>query len=393
MKNSPEDKNSTINSDATFIDNPSDTTSSIFSNMPKWVPYAIALFFGMQIVFHFIENSIEALNSFFIIIFVSLFLSFAIEPAVNILARRGMKRGLATGLVFLISLLIIGLFSFAIVSLVIDEVTKLANNPQDLTEKITSFINDTFNTQINTDSLNDAVRNSDFLDSWASDAFSVSTSAISVIFQIFTIALFTFYFVADAPKLRRALLRRLPAKKQAVVLNTWELAIEKTGGYIYSRSLLAILSGFTHWVFFSILDIKYALALAVWVGFISQFIPVIGTYIAGVLPVLIAFTNSPTTALWVLLFVFIYQQVENYLFAPRITSKTMNMHPAVAFGSVIVGGSVFGIVGALLSLPAAAMIQAILSSHLGEHEIIDSPMTKDPQKKEKLRNIDEPTSS
>lgn len=353
--------------------------------MPKWIPLAIAIFFLFQLIFIFIQDSIQALNSFFTIIIVSLFLSFAIEPAVNMLARRGMKRGVATGLVFLFLIIIIGLFSFAIVSLVIDEVTKLTDNPQDITEKITGFINSHFNTHINTDSLNRAVKDSKFLDTWASDAFSVGTSAVGVIFEMFTIALFTFYLVADAPKLRRALLRRLPTKKQEVVLNTWELAIDKTGGYIYSRTLLAVLSGISHYIFFIIFDVKYALALAVWVGFVSQFIPVIGTYIAGILPILIGFTRSPSAALWIFVFVFVYQQVENYLFAPRITARTMNMHPAVAFGAVIVGGSIFGTVGALLSLPAVAMLQAILSTHLGEHEIIDSPMTKEPIKRRKLR--------
>ena len=229
------------------------------------------------------------------------------------------------------------------------------------------------------------MRDSKFVDTLTSNAFTVGTSAVAVIFELFTIALFTFYLVADAPKLRRTLLRRLPAKKQEVVLNTWELAIEKTGGYIYSRTLLAILSGLSHWIFFSIYGVKYALALAVWVGFVSQFIPVIGTYMAGILPILIGFTKSPATALWILVFVVIYQQVENYLFAPRITARTMNMHPAVAFGAVIVGGSIFGTVGALLSLPAVAMGQAILTTYLGEHEIIDSPMTKEPIRKRKLR--------
>lgn len=367
-----------------IIEAPIDAAVSAFSNVPKWVPYSIALFFIFQLVFNFVEDAISSLHSFFIIIIVSMFLSFAIEPAVNILCRRGMKRGYATGLVFLFLTLLLGLFFFAIVSLVVEEVSKLANNPQDITEKVTSFINQHFNTHINTDSLNKAVKDSKFLESFASDAFSIGTSAVGVIFQLFTIALFTFYLVADAPKLRRTVLRRLPTEKQKVVLSTWELAIEKTGGYIYSRTLLAVLSGLFHWVFFSIYGIKYAIALAVWVGFVSQFIPVIGTYIAGILPILIAFTKSPSAALWVFVFVFIYQQVENYLFAPRITSRTMNMHPAVAFGAVIVGGSIFGTVGALLSLPAVAMLQALVSSYLGEHEIIDSPMTKDPVRRIKL---------
>ncbi|MBP9116143.1 MAG: AI-2E family transporter [Acidimicrobiia bacterium] len=383
--NNTTDNSDSVESNDTLIDVQLSSTHSIFMKMPKWIPLAIAIFFLFQLIFIFIQDSIQALNSFFTIIIVSLFLSFAIEPAVNMLARRGMKRGVATGLVFLFLIIIIGLFSFAIVSLVIDEVTKLTDNPQDITEKITGFINSHFNTHINTDSLNRAVKDSKFLDTWASDAFSVGTSAVGVIFEMFTIALFTFYLVADAPKLRRALLRRLPTKKQEVVLNTWELAIDKTGGYIYSRTLLAVLSGISHYIFFIIFDVKYALALAVWVGFVSQFIPVIGTYIAGILPILIGFTRSPSAALWIFVFVFVYQQVENYLFAPRITARTMNMHPAVAFGAVIVGGSIFGTVGALLSLPAVAMLQAILSTHLGEHEIIDSPMTKEPIKRRKLR--------
>lgn len=379
------DKKTDESLDEQIIEVHVDGTGSAFSNVPKWVPYSIAMFFIFQLIYNFVEDAISSLHGFFVIVIVSLFLSFAIEPAVNILCRRGMKRGYATGLVFVFLVLLVGVFFFAIVSLVVEEVSKLANNPQDITEKVTSFINQHFNTHINTDSLNKAVKDSKFVESFASDAFTIGTSAVGVIFQLFTIALFTFYLVADAPKLRRTLLRRLPKEKQKVVLSTWELAIEKTGGYIYSRTLLAILSGLFHWAFFSIYGIKYAIALAVWVGFVSQFIPVIGTYIAGILPIMIAFTKSPTAALWVFVFVFLYQQIENYLFAPRITSRTMNMHPAVAFGAVIVGGSIFGTVGALLSLPAVAMLQALVSSYLGEHEVIDSPMTKDPVRRIKLR--------
>ena len=83
--------------------------------------------------------------------------------------------------------------------------------------------------------------------------------------------------------------------------------------------------------------------------------PVVGTYIAGALPTLIALAVDPVDALWVLGFALVYQQVENYLFAPRISARTMSLHPAVAFGSVIAGGGLFGPVGALLALPAAAV--------------------------------------
>ena len=74
----------------------------------------------------------------------------------------------------------------------------------------------------------------------------------------------------------------------------------------------------------------------------------------------------------VLVFVVVYQQIENYLFLPRITARTMDLHPAVAFGSAIAGGAVLGGVGAILAIPGAAMIQALLSNTGTRHEVIDS---------------------
>ena len=76
-------------------------------------------------------------------------------------------------------------------------------------------------------------------------------------------------------------------------------------------------------------------ALALWVGIVSQFLPVVGTYLAGVLPVLLTFLDSPVKALIVLIAIVVYQQIENYLFSPRITARTMELHPALAFGAAL----------------------------------------------------------
>ena len=119
----------------------------------------------------------------------------------------------------------------------------------------------------------------------------------------------------------------------------------------------------------------YTLALALWVGIISQFIPVIGTYIAGALAVLVAVLNDPVDGIIVLAFVIVYQQVENYYFAPRVTAQTLSLHPAVAFGAVIVGAALLGPVGALLALPATAVMSAFIAE-LGErHEVVESELT------------------
>ncbi|MEP7115898.1 MAG: AI-2E family transporter, partial [Ilumatobacteraceae bacterium] len=214
-----------------------------------------------------------------------------------------------------------------------------------------------------------------FIRSQQGKVVDLSVTALGVLVKALSVLLFTFYLVADGPKLRRVICSRLRPDRQRRVLDGWELAIDKTGGYIYSRALLAGLSAFSHWVLFQAIGIQAPVAMALWVGLISQFLPVVGTYIAGALPVLVQFVDSPPKALIILIFVILYQQVENYFLLPRITARTMDLHPAIAFGSAIAGGAVLGAVGAVLAIPAAAMAQAVLSNIGERHEVIDSRLT------------------
>jgi len=161
-----------------------------------------------------------------------------------------------------------------------------------------------------------------------------------------------------------------------MVLHMWEVAIHKTGGYLYSRLLLATISAAFAWVAFEVIGVPSPLALALWMGVVSQFVPVIGTYIGGALPLLVALLDEPRNALWILLFMFVYQQFENYFLAPRITSATMAIHPAVAFGVAIAGANIIGPIGALLALPAAAIIQAFVSTYLERHEVVEHEMVE-----------------
>ena len=153
------------------------------------------------------------------------------------------------------------------------------------------------------------------------------------------------------------------------VLEIWDIAIAKTGGYIASRAILALIAALVHWAAFVIIGMPSSLALAIWVGVISQFIPVVGTYIAGVLPLLVGLLDEPKTGVWALIVIIVYQQLENYIFAPRITAQTMQIHVAVAFGAVIAGNAILGIIGALLALPFAATLQSIVSAAAERHDI------------------------
>jgi len=267
---------------------------------------------------------------------------------------------------------------------VFDETNNLIDNAPGYIEDGEDWLNRTFDLNLSSDQLSDQLSDPDgpfrsFVTSAAGNAVGLSFSVVGVIFRLFTIALFVFYLVADGPRFRRVVCSFLRPQRQRMVLDTWEIAIEKTGGYIYSRGLLAIISGFAHWIAFTVIGVKYAIALAVFVGIMSQFVPVVGTYIAAGLPILVALASSPADAAWVAGFAIGYQQIENYLFAPRITARTMSLHPAVAFGTVIAGAGLLGGIGALLALPAAAVLQAIGSTYIDRHPVVETPMTAVPE--------------
>ena len=81
--------------------------------------------------------------------------------------------------------------------------------------------------------------------------------------------------------------------------------------------------------------------------------------------------------LWIIIvFIVVYQQIENYVFAPRITARTMELHPAVAFGAALAGASLLGAVGAVLALPAAAMMQALAGEWGKRYDVVDSHLTE-----------------
>lgn len=354
--------------------------------MPLWVPRAIVLFMVGVATLFTLRWLIVELQSFLLIVVSSLFLSFALEPAVNWLAHHGIRRGLATGMVMLGGFASTVVFLAVLGSALFTQVSEFANDFPARVEHIETQINERFDAELDFDNLVDSFEQQDLqgiATRLAENALVLGISAVGVIFTLFTIALFTFYMVADGPRFRRTVLSFLTPERQEAVLDGWEIAIQKTGGYIYSRGLLALLSTVVTTIFLEMLGIEYAFALGIWTGLVSQFIPTIGTYLAGALPVLIALLDDPNDALLIVIFMVVYQQIENYVFAPKITAKTMDLHPAVAFGTVLVGAALFGGVGGLLALPAAAVIQAVGSTYLNRHEVIDNDMTRDASRKQR----------
>ena len=347
--------------------------------MPRWVWRAVAIFWLGYLLALRADKYIGQLYGLFMLLLVSLFLSLAIEPGVNRLARRGWRRGTATAMFLLGVLVAFVLFLVAIGALVGQQVADLLGNSEKYVNRTVEFLNGNFGTHINADQVISSIQDPDgpvqrFIESQRNRVVDLSVAALGLLVQALSVLLFTFYLVADGPKLRRAICSRLSPERQRRVLTTWEIAIDKTGGYLYSRVVLAGMSAAFHWVILQALGTQAPVALALWVGVVSQFLPVVGTYLAGALPVLVTFIDSPPKALGVVVFVLLYQQIENYLFLPRITARTMDLHPAIAFGSAIAGGAVLGPVGAILAIPGAAMVQALIGDSGARHEVIDSPL-------------------
>jgi predicted PurR-regulated permease PerM len=347
------------------------------ARIPRWLPRAMVLGLALYACFQLGSWAFHQLIGLLINILIAFFLALAIEPAVGRMAARGMRRGLATFIVFF-AVIAVGVgFVVLLGSMLAGQIVDMVEDFPKYLDSVIRWINSTFHTDLSRVEVQDSVLRSDWLRKYvqnsASGVLDVSATVLGGLFKLLTIFLFSFYFAADGPRLRRALCSVLPPAKQTEVLRAWEIAVDKTGGYLYSRGLMALISGGAHYILLEILGVPYAPALAVWVGLVSQFIPTIGTYLAGALPMLIAFTVNPWYALWVLGFVVVYQQFENYVLQPKLTSKTVDIHPAVAFGSVVAGTALLGPVGALIAIPAIATLQAFLGAYVKRYAVTDDP--------------------
>ncbi|MFE3591566.1 AI-2E family transporter [Streptomyces niveus] len=347
------------------------------ARMPRWLPRAMVLALTLIACFQLGSWAFHQLIGLLINILIAFFLALAVEPVVSRMAARGMRRGLATFLVFFAVLIASVGFVVLLGSMLAGQIIEIVEDFPKYLDSVINWINLSFHTELSRVAVQDSLLHSDWLQRYvqnsASGVLDISTTVLGGLFRLLTIFLFSFYFAADGPRLRRTVCSVLPPAKQVEVLRAWEIAVDKTGGYLYSRGLMALISGIAHYILLEILGIQYAPVLAVWVGLVSQFLPTIGTYLAGALPMLIAFTVDPWYALWVLGFVVIYQQFENYVLQPKLTARTVDIHPAVAFGSVVAGTALLGAVGALIAIPAVATLQAFLGAYVKRYDVTDDP--------------------
>lgn len=316
---------------------------------------------------------------------VSFFLALSFEPMVLWLVRRGLRRGVAAGLSMVgTALVVLGIVGVS-GQLFVAQVIQLGRAVPGVYARVQELLLERFS--ITVPDADEVLLTA--VERWGQElagrALGVGSSIVNGVFAVTTVVIVTYYLCAAGPRFRASICRWLAPKRQTEVLRIWEVAQVRVSDFITTRIVLAAIATVVTVVFLTVIGTPYALPLGLFTGVVSQFVPTIGVYLGGGLPAVIALsTQTPWHALGVIGFVVAYQQVENFVISPKVSARTLEMNPAVSLVVVIAFGAVFGWLGAFLALPVAATVQAVATTYVNRHELVDSELFRDPRK-ERLR--------
>ncbi len=338
-----------------------------------------------------------------VMLIISFFFSLALTPLVERIHRkRGWKRGAAVGVVYALAALFIIVMVVFLIPMIVQVAQTIGDNWSTWMDNLNGWAQDTFGVSL--DDVRDASAAGEdasaAAEDWAGKALGGFLGALStgigLIFSVMTIALFTFYFTADHQRIQRMILSVFPERHQMRLGWTWDQAVEQTGGYFYSRMILMVINGLGFFFTMVLVGLPWliALPLAIFAGFVSEFIPAVGTYIGGAVPVLMALAlQGFAQGLVVLGYVLIYQQIENYYLSPRISAETMTLNGGVAFGAALAGGAIGGPMGAFMALPVAALITSFISHYGRSYDVVYHSIYEDPSELDEDGGGDETTSA
>jgi predicted PurR-regulated permease PerM len=302
-------------------------------------------------------------RSVLMLVLISAFLAVGLDPAVRRLEKWGLKRGQAVAAIFLTATLLLGIFIATIVPSLVEQVTKFAT---DLPEYIQNIAEDNPRIQewVEENNIQDKLKEAtekapSMIGGSFGSVLGIAGSIVSAIFNGITILVLTIYFVLSLSRIREGSLKLVPASKRDDTKKLADPILEKIGGYIAGQATVAALAGALSLIFFFIIGLPYPIALALWVT-IAALIPLVGATLGAIPAVIVAFFDSTGVGLATLVFYVVYQQVENYVIAPRIMNKAVDVSPAAVLLAALIGGSLLGFVGALMAIPAAASLKLIV---------------------------------
>lgn len=295
---------------------------------------------------------------------VALFFTAVLTPAVDFVARRGrMRRGLATAIVFIIGFGLLTALIYAFVRPAVSEGTKFADDLPNLLddaragrgpvgELVNRFNLENYIDQ-NTDELQNQIRN------LGTPALGVARSVFSGLFAAITILVLTVLMILQGPALGSSTLKLLPERHRERVRRVATDAGKAVSGYMAGNVLISVIAGTASYAFLRIAGVPYPEVLALWVAF-ADLIPLVGATLGAVPTIVFAFLHSNAAGIAAIIFFVAYQQFENHVLQVTIMSRTVNVNPLTVLLSVLVGVEVFGLLGAVLAIPAAGVLQVII---------------------------------
>jgi predicted PurR-regulated permease PerM len=183
-----------------------------------------------------------------------------------------------------------------------------------------------------------------------------------VMLSTLTVLVLTIYFMADMPRMRRGLVRLFPHRRRPQVAEIVNVVVDKVGAYMIGNLIISLFAGVSTFMCLALLKVPFALPLAIAVA-ITDLIPLVGATLGAALCILVTFF---TVDLWptgviVLVFFIVYQQLENYLIAPRVLRNTVDLSSVAVLLVALIGGSILGVVGALMAIPIAAAVKVVIT--------------------------------
>ena len=351
---------------------------------PDWLGRALIYVAIVAFVSIFLWFAWSSISFIVFDVVISIFIALAMEPLVVRLIKHGWRRGVASGFTLTALLVVIGLLLALFGNLFAQQAVSMVMGLPDLYHQFASFVlRSTGFRMPNIEQLGMEILKhvqTSWVVDFAGQALNTTWGLLAVLLDMLTILMVTYYISAAGPAMRRSMCRWMNPQSQRRFLFIWSVVQEQISSFLFSRIILAAINAVGTAIFLIIMNIPYWLPLSLFCGIVSQFVPTVGTYLGGALPILFAWgSNGFGAAVATLIFITIYQQIENMVISPKISEKTMDLNPAVAFLSVLIMGAVFGALGAFLALPVTASLQAIFKVCTKQYHLVSSPLMGDPK--------------
>tara|TARA_B100000700_G_scaffold285815_1_gene340140 strand:+ start:312 stop:1340 length:1029 start_codon:yes stop_codon:yes gene_type:complete len=297
-------------------------------------------------------------------LFVAVVLAALAEPVVYRLSKK-VGRKLAALISLSVILLVIGAAFFSIIPIMVQEIYFLSSQIPAYFDNFIGWLNvEGFTVSIQATDLEsqfDALIK-DYGSTVGSSVVFAGQGLLRTLGHIFIIFFFTYYLISEGDGWRVKLKESLPSNISTSIDQVWTIGVSKAGGFIVAKFILGVLASIVLSVAFLLVGLPSPIALGVSAGILSQLIPVVGTFLGGLVPFIASISLGTTSILSTILVLLIYQIIENYFISPRVTKSTMEIHPAVAVFSTLFGAYTLGGVGAILALPVAATVQGVLGT-------------------------------